>query len=81
MPSRPAEALADGGIDAAAGPLAKGQGRIGCGGQPMALEVEPREEGAVAEIKQQRAALEPEDAGGHPAHQPAGVHRAEGQRW
>ena len=36
--SEDTEALADGGIDAAAGPVAKGQGRIGGGGQPMALE-------------------------------------------
>ena len=47
----------------------------------MALDIEPGEEGAVAQIKQQGAALEPEDAGRHPDHQPAGVHRAERQRW
>jgi hypothetical protein len=35
----------------------------------------------VAEVKQQGAALEPEDAGRDPDHQPAGVHRAEQQRW
>lgn len=47
----------------------------------MALDIEPGEEGAVAQIKQQRAALEPEDAGRDPDQQPAGVHRAERQRW
>ena len=42
--------------------------------QPMAADIEPGEQAAVEQVESERAALEAQDAGRDPDHQPAGVH-------
>jgi hypothetical protein len=41
----------------------------------MAAYIEPGEDAAVEQVEDQGAALEPQDSGRDPDHQPAGVHR------
>jgi hypothetical protein len=44
--------------------------------QPMGSHVQPAQGGAVEQVKGQRGSLEPEDPGGDPNHQAAGIHEA-----
>jgi len=46
------------------------------GWQAIQVDVHPAHGGAVEQVKRQRCALEPQDSGGNPDHQPAGIHGA-----
>jgi hypothetical protein len=41
----------------------------------MAADIEPGEDAAIEEVEDQGAALEAQDSGRDPDHQPAGLHR------